>query len=82
MRLRKLSWQRLCKIGKGERKIGKVYTKQLIEGVDIPGIIHNSSYFLSRLAVYENGTVSCWRRCDLKEFEKELCRGWVVPQIP
>ena len=62
--------------------MGKVYTKQLIEGVDIPGIIHNSSYFLSRLAVYENGTVSCWRRCDLKEFEKELCRGWVVPQIP
>lgn len=62
--------------------MGKVYTKQLVEGIDIPGIIHNSSYFLSRLAVYENGTVSCWHRCDLKEFEEELKQGWVVPQVP
>ena len=62
--------------------MGKVYTKQLVEGVDIFGIIHNGSYFLSRLAVYENGTVSCWHRCDLEEFAAELQQGWVVPKMP
>lgn len=62
--------------------MGKVYTRKLIEGVDIFGIIHNSSYFLSRLAVYENGTVSCWHQSDLQAFREDLQRGWVVPQIP
>jgi len=62
--------------------MGKVYRKQLVEGVTIPAIIHNGSYFLMELAVYEDGTVSCWHKSDLWQFQEDLKKGWVVPKVP
>ncbi len=59
-----------------------VYRKQKIEGVTVPAIIHNSSYFLVQLGVYEDGTVSCWKKCDLEDFINILNKGWVVPCVP
>lgn len=62
--------------------MGTVYRKQMIEGVERNGIIHNSSYFLVRLAVYEDGVVGCWHKSDLEAFRGDLARGWVVPSVP
>lgn len=47
--------------------MGNVYRKQLVEGVTIPAIIHNSSYFLIQMTVYEDGTVSCWRHLPMRK---------------
>lgn len=62
--------------------MSKVYRRQLVEGVTIPAIIHNGSYFLIDMAVYEDGTVSCWHKSDLQQFRQDLRKGWVVPKIP
>lgn len=62
--------------------MGRVYRKQLVEGISIPAIIHNSNYFLIQMAVYEDGTVSCWHKSDLEQFWNDLQKGWVVPDIP
>lgn len=62
--------------------MGRVYYKHRVEGVTIPAVIHNGSYFYTNLGVYENGIVSCWRRSDLRQFKEELARGWVTPCIP
>ncbi len=62
--------------------MGRVYYRQRVEGVTIPAVIHNGSYFYTNLGVYENGIVSCWRRSDLRQFKEELARGWVTPCIP
>lgn len=59
-----------------------VYRKQNIEGVTVPAIIHNSSYFLIQMGVYEDGTVSCWDKCDLDDFIGYLERGRVVTRVP
>lgn len=34
------------------------------------------------MAVYENGTVSCWHRSNLEQFREALKKGWVVPRVP
>lgn len=59
-----------------------IYRKQMIEGESIIGIIHNGGYHVTPLAVYEDGTVSCWEKNDLQQFKASLRRGWVVPQVP
>ncbi|HMR09474.1 MAG TPA: hypothetical protein PKA88_27030, partial [Polyangiaceae bacterium] len=51
-------------------------------GLATPAFIHNSSYFLVNLQVYEDGLVNCWELLDLKLFEKKLDEGWVVPGVP
>lgn len=65
-----------------ERTMGAVYYKKLIEGTSVPAIIHNSSYFLIQMAVYEDGTVSCWHRSDLEQLQDDLRKGWLVPAVP
>lgn len=60
----------------------RMYRKQKVEGVTVPGIIHNSSYFLVNLGIYEDGTVSCWDKCDLDRFCEKLKKGWVVSAVP
>lgn len=62
--------------------MNRVYRRQLIEGVNIPAIIHNSSYFLIQMAVYADGIVSCWHKSDLQQFQQDLRRGWVTPAVP
>ncbi len=59
--------------------MNRVYRKQMVEGVTIPAIIHNSSYFLIQMAVYADGIVSCWHKSDLTQFRQDLRRGWVTP---
>ncbi len=49
--------------------MGRVYYRQRVEGVTIPAVIHNGSYFYTNLGVYENGIVSCWHRSDLRQFK-------------
>ncbi len=62
--------------------MSKVYRRQLVEGVTIPATIHNGSYFLIDMAVYEDGTVSCWHKSYLQQFQQDLRKGWVVPKVP
>lgn len=62
--------------------MGSIYRKQMVEGVELPGIIHNSSYFYVNLGVYEDGVVSCWHKSDLGQFKQDLQKGWVVASIP
>ncbi|PSL26343.1 DUF7638 domain-containing protein [Chitinophaga ginsengisoli] len=60
----------------------RVYRKQIIEGVSIPALIHNDSYFFTDLDVYEDGRVSCWNFEDLEHFKKDVRRGWVALSVP
>lgn len=62
--------------------MGKVYRMQMIEGVTVPAIIHNSSYFWHNMAVYEDGTVSCWQKVDLSAVPGKLKRGWLTVSVP
>lgn len=62
--------------------MGRVYRRQAIEGVTVPAIIHNSNYFWENMAVYEDGTISCWKKVDLDVVAEELRRGWLTVSIP
>lgn len=62
--------------------MGRVYRKQTIEGVTVPAIIHNSQYFWHNMAVYEDGTISCWNKVDLFDVPDEISRGWLAYKIP
>lgn len=63
--------------------MGKVYRKQTIEGVTVPAIIRNcGSYFWDSMAVYEDGTVSCWDKVDLDDVPKRLASGWLQFSVP
>lgn len=53
-----------------------------IEGRDFPGIIHNGNHYLTRLAVYSDGMVSCWGLLDPTGFQEKLRRGWVTTGVP
>ena len=60
----------------------KVARTRLIEGVAIPAIIHNDSYFFVDLTVYSDATVECWELTDLNLFKQKLGQGWVKISIP
>lgn len=62
--------------------MGKVYRNQRIEGVTIPSIIRNGSYFWNDMAVYEDGTVSVWNKVDLEDVPNEISRGWIQFSVP
>lgn len=62
--------------------MGNIYYQQLTEGITIPAIIDNGTYFLIQMGVYENGIISCWQKSDLKQFRADLETGWVVSQMP
>lgn len=62
--------------------MGRVYRKQTIEGVTVPAIIHNSQFFWQNMAVYEDGTVSCWEKVDLDDVPAVLKRGWLTVSVP
>jgi hypothetical protein len=53
-----------------------------IRGNEIPGIIHNGSYFLTQLQVFADGLINCWEMVDLPMFKEKLRCGWVVTSIP
>lgn len=60
----------------------KIYREQIIEGVSIPAVIHNGSYFFVDLDVYADGRVNCWNFEDFEHFKKDVRRGWVTLSIP
>lgn len=60
----------------------RIYTQREINGLLIPGIIRNDSYFFVDLKVYEDGTIDCWELTDLKTFIDKLNSGWVKTIIP
>lgn len=62
--------------------MGKVYRQQIIEGVTIPSLIHNMNYFWNNMAVYQDGTVNCWKRVNLDMVEEVIQKGWLVPRMP
>lgn len=62
--------------------MGKVYRQQIIEGVTIPSIIHNMHYYWNNMAVYQDGTVNCWKRVNLDMVPEVIQSGWLVPQVP
>lgn len=53
-----------------------------LKGVSFPAIIHNGSYFLSDLYIYEDGVVDCWGGVDLNLFREKVSSGWVKTSIP
>jgi hypothetical protein len=53
-----------------------------IEGVVLPAVIHNSSYFLVNLPVYADGLVDAWDLLDLPLFEAKVRSGWVCTHVP
>lgn len=62
--------------------MGKVYRQQRIEGVTIPAIIRNSSYFWHSMAVYEDGTVSVWDKIDLDDVPRLLASRKLMFSVP
>lgn len=60
----------------------KVYNKRMVEGITVPIIIHNSSYFYIDMPVYEDGSMDCWKRISLSELSEEIESGWLVTEIP
>jgi hypothetical protein len=64
-----MTWASICR------------TKE-IRGHEIPGIIHNGSYFLTELQVFADGLINCWEMVDVSMFKEKLRRGWVVTTIP
>lgn len=62
--------------------MGRVYRRQRIEGITVPAIIHNRQYFWHNMAVYEDGTVSCWEKTDLCDVIRQLERGWLAFGVP
>jgi hypothetical protein len=63
-------------------KLASICRTKEIRGYEFPGIIHNSSYFLTELQVFADGLVNCWEMVDLPMFEAKLRNGWVVTSIP
>jgi len=62
--------------------MSKIYRTKRIEGTTVPGIIHNGSYFMINVDVYEDGMVNCWELVDMHGLKNKLEQGWLVPRIP
>lgn len=62
--------------------MGKVYRHQMIEGVTIPAVIRNGSYFWHSMAVYEDGSVSIWEKIDLDNVPQKIASGKLMFSVP
>ncbi|RAJ81923.1 hypothetical protein CLV59_104148 [Chitinophaga dinghuensis] len=56
--------------------------KETIDGLSIPGIIRNGSYYFTDIQVYSDGLIYCWDTVDLELFQQKLDKQWVVTSIP
>jgi hypothetical protein len=54
----------------------------IIKGTGLYAYIHNGSYYLTEIIVYEDGVIDCWGLVDLEGFEKKVRQGWVVTNLP
>ena len=59
-----------------------VYRTVILNGLKIPGIIHNGGYHFTHFDVYEDGRVANWNFEDFEHFIKDVHEGWVVTSIP
>lgn len=62
--------------------MGKIYRHQRIEGVTIPAIIRNGSFFWQSMAVYEDGTVSMWEKADLCDVPQKIASKKLMFSVP
>jgi hypothetical protein len=53
-----------------------------INGVKIPGIIHNFNFFLTDIMIYSDGLIDCWEMSNLKRLNDKIKSNWLVPSIP
>jgi hypothetical protein len=60
----------------------RIARTKVVEGLVLPVVIHNSSYFFINMPVYADGLVDCWGMVDLPLFRDKLRRGWVVGSVP
>ncbi|MBC2250574.1 hypothetical protein HCB49_11295 [Listeria sp. FSL L7-0123] len=60
----------------------EMYYKRLIEGTAIPAIIHNMEYYYISMPVFEDGSMDCWERINLKELQNKLAINKLVTAIP
>lgn len=51
---------------------------QIIFGRGLTAFIHNSSYQLETIKVYEDGLIGCWGLVDLDGFKQNVRQGQVV----
>ncbi|RBL90687.1 DUF7638 domain-containing protein [Chitinophaga flava] len=60
----------------------RVYRTKIIEGLSVPAVIHNGSYFFTDLDIYEDGRVEYWEIEDFEHFKQKMREGWIVTVIP
>jgi len=53
-----------------------------IRGVALPIFIHNFSYHLATLDIYEDGCADCWDLLMLSELQARLDSGWICTEPP
>jgi tetratricopeptide (TPR) repeat protein len=53
-----------------------------IPGFAIQAFIHNRTYFLSEIKVFQDGMVDCWDLVTFERFKFKVESGWVVTAIP
>lgn len=58
------------------------HASRSIKGVSFPALIHNGSYFLADIRVFEDGIVECWGGVDLALFRQKVSHGWVKTTMP
>lgn len=54
----------------------------MVKGIGLPAFIHNLSYYLVTIKIYEDGVIDCWGEVDLEGFVQKIESGWVVTRIP
>jgi hypothetical protein len=62
-------------------------TSRIQDGIEISGMytlafIHNGSYFVSEIRVYQDGMIDCWDLVDFEGFKQKIKQGWVVTMLP
>jgi len=55
--------------------------KQVL-GVFAMAFIHNVSYYLTHISIYQDGMIDCWELVDFETFKQKVRTGWVVTRPP
>lgn len=53
-----------------------------IFGKSLSIFIHNVSFHLTKLKIFEDGKIDCWGLVDFEEFKQKVANGWVRTSIP
>ena len=55
---------------------------KIIIGVALPIFIHNVSYHLTEIQIFQDGKIDCWGLVDFDGFIGKLKQGWLQTTIP